>query len=247
MISINLAPTEELENRYWYSFDILAFVSICALLFGGSRIYVWIIENQISTVETEKLQLETRIHGLKTASDRFDEIHRVIEREDKNLRSIRSITTSKIAKYEPVILLEYLQTLKPDGVWLDSVQENHAKKMLLITGGAFDNVLIADFMTLLSDTQHVEPSIENVRSLIHFSDVILEKISTDGNSKTETKGGNPSARFDSPAAMVLDRPFSASTSNAKITQQIFPEVKGRPVFSMLLRYEKSELDSKGGQ
>ena len=241
MISINLAPTEELENRYWYGFDLIAFLCVGLLLFGTSRIYIWYIDNKISTVEMEKNQIEAKIFSIKKSIDRFDEIHKLIDREEKNLRSIQSITTSKITKYEPVILLEYLQTLKPEGVWLDSIQESHDKNIIMITGGAYDNVLIADFMTLLAETQHVKASMDNIRS------VILEKISIDGNKTVEPKNTNPSAKFGSSGAAILETPFSHTSSNSKITQQIFPEVKGRPIFSMLLRYELSEVDVKGMQ
>ena len=245
MIAINLAPTEELENRHWYGFDLLSFVCSCLLLFVLSQLYILFVETKISRINTEQHKLELQNNTLKISSDRFDEIHRLIDREDKNLQSIRSITTSKITKYEPVILLEYLQTLKPDGVWLDSIQENHEKKMILITGGAFDNVLIADFMTLLAETKHIEPSSENIRSLVHFTDVILEKVSIDGTKTDPAKTVNPSARFDASSSMVADRPFGKSDSGSKITQKIFPDIKGRPIFSMLLRYERSQVDTKG--
>jgi len=232
MIVINLAPPEELENRYWYAFDLLIFCFSFLLFLGMSQIYIQHVENKITSIEAETKETTTQIAQLAPSLKRFDEIHHIIESEERNLRSIQNITTSKISRYEPVVLLEYLQTLKPDGVWISYIEEKSESATINLTGGAFNHTAVAEFMTALSETQYAKHTNQDVRSLVYFTMVTLERVSKESGSSIE-KSTEASDKINTSS----EPPHSSFSSN---------EMKGFITFSLILSYSRGNQSQEKG-
>ncbi len=121
MITINLTPIEELENPYWWLPDLGAFLLVVGLSFGLSYFYIHSIETEINARELEKQRLISETEMLRSNVDRFNDLNQKISALNSKKNSLQRITESKLVRYLPIILLENIQNLRPDGVWFKSV------------------------------------------------------------------------------------------------------------------------------
>lgn len=121
MIKINLTPVEELENPYWWAPDLSIALVLILLSLGGVYLYVSGIESEIAGMETEKERMITEGQNLSGDVERFNGLNLKIEQLESKKTSLKRITESKLVRFLPIILLENIQNLKPDGVWLTSL------------------------------------------------------------------------------------------------------------------------------
>ena len=200
MITINLAPPEELESPYWYLPDIAAVAVVIVL---GS--FVWdIVLNQtqakIDSLNSEAASYAQSYQEVSSELKRFNDLNKQISELGQKKRALENITKSKLVRYMPVIILESIQVLKPDGLWLDSIRlfdegagenegggdevqvarvinsvpgENYPISIEVI-GNAFDNIILAEFLIALKATQNQEYEKDDLRTQLYFSEVNIE-------------------------------------------------------------------------
>lgn len=210
MIKINLTPTEELENPLWFVPDVAFAVFVCAIAYLGVHYY---IDTQQSVkmdimVQTDKLISDA--NALEKDIKRLEDASKEINVTNEKLTEIKPLSNTEVAHYIPVIVIEHLQNLKPEGLWFKELNfgAEKAKKefetttleetgsvktdvtagtpvaitpasaitdlsKVTITGFAFDNLLIAEFLTGLRATQTQEIDASDVRTLVYFSEVTL--------------------------------------------------------------------------
>lgn len=220
MIRINLAPATELESRYWWVPEAVSFVVATTLIVGGIFYYRSLIEDEIARLNQESQNLQEAYAGLKSDLAQYDETQGKIRQLEQMRDAMIKITESKLDRYMPIILLEHLQTLKPEGLWLSDLsfkkvtaapgtipepppvvaptepppegQEGAAqeavkpadvppplvstagKENIEINGYAFDNLLLAEFMTVLKATRHQDTDASDLRTQLFFDAVNLE-------------------------------------------------------------------------
>jgi Tfp pilus assembly protein PilN len=180
MIKINLCPKVELENPYWWVGDaaivvILAFSGIYAL-----QQYEASIQEKIDDANKRRESYETSLAELKPDLDRAEELKNDNKKLNELLVALQSITTSKIEKFKPVIVLEHLQSLKPEGVWYKSINFEENNRITL-EGQAFDNILVAEFAMALRATQNQESDASDLRTQVQFGELKLKEILTTGS------------------------------------------------------------------
>ena len=191
IITINLAPVEEIENNLWWLPDATIFIFAAAI--------AWSITNyQISTIEEEIQKREETTNNYKSAyNDIAADIRKVANLEEKisdlqrTHQSIERVTSSLLAKYLPIILMEHIQVLRPEGVWLTSfsfdqtikkAQNNNNQSSditdlrtpLVIEGQALSNTILSEFMTLLKDTKNQEHDLNDKRTQAFFDLVEID-------------------------------------------------------------------------
>jgi len=179
MIKINLCPREEMENPHWWVVDAIVVVT---LAFGGIfalQQYESSYQEKIEEATRQKESFDTSFAELKPDLDRAEELRKDNKNLTDLLTALQAITTSKIEKFKPVIVLEHMQTLKPEGVWYKTMEIDTANKITL-TGQAFDNILIAEFAMALRATQNQDPDASDLRTQVQFSDLKLNSVSTSG-------------------------------------------------------------------
>ena len=132
-----------------------------------------------------------KLHKYKTPYDniaqdleKFENLENEVTLQGK-ISALKQITVSKLSKYESVVLLEHLQTLKPDGLWYEKIEINSAGKRIEAVGRSFDPILVAEFMGSLNDTktQKVDPT--DMRTQLFFSNVKIITI-----NQPEQSGGD---------------------------------------------------------
>ncbi len=249
MIKVNLTPDEELANPLWWLPEAACAIILCVAAFSGVFYYLGQLKQQIVTAQIEYDALTASTAQLQNDVKKYDEIRSEREKLASKVEGLRAITLSKVKRYRPLILLEHLQNLKPEGMWFTDVdmlrdssvdlppapapapqataannpnptpatppQRRLERDDVAIVGAAFDNLLVAEFMSTLKTTQAQETDSRDLRTLVYFERVEL--------SHTETEANNAS--------------FDANNLQARTAAISYPVVK----FSLRLKYgERSE-------
>jgi len=194
MIKINLCPIDELENQYWYVPDLVVTALVGVAVFLALQFYLGTIQNEIDVVLADVASLEESTANLSPDLERFKHLGKDISDLNSKLNALTSITVSKIAKYKPVIVLEHLQNLRPEGVWFESVRigfgdpvakggaagatnqppdQAASEDSFEIRGQAFDNILTAEFMTAIRSTDSQDIDSADLRTQVYFNDLTL--------------------------------------------------------------------------
>lgn len=121
MITINLTPVEELENPYWWIPDVGVLLLVVSIGLGGVFFYIHTIQSEIALSEAEKSRLIEETNALSPNVEKYNSLNTKISALDSKKVALQRITESKLIRYLPIILLENIQNLKPDGVWLNSL------------------------------------------------------------------------------------------------------------------------------
>jgi len=148
MIRINLLPfrlARKRENiRQQVSISVLSMI----LVIVGLIWYTQGIDRKIAEKQNEIERLDVEIAAYKKKADRVAEIKKRLEILEDKLEIIESLQSRR---QEQLLLIEDLQArIVPGKMWLESVDADESSVML--TGIAFDNPTIADFMKQLESS-----------------------------------------------------------------------------------------------
>lgn len=181
MIRINLAPADELENPYWFVPDVAVFVVFGLASFLIVRSYLDSIREEIDLVREQTASYQENTAKLKPELARFDTLEKEIADLNNRIAALNRITVSKIERYKPVIVLEHLQSLRPEGLWYLEIKFDTGANSLEIRGGAFDNLIVAEFLSGLLSTkgQNVDPL--DLRTQVYFDNLDLDFSNIGGN------------------------------------------------------------------
>ncbi|MBC7660506.1 MAG: PilN domain-containing protein [Chitinophagaceae bacterium] len=130
MIKINLTPFEELDNPQWWVPDLVALFLVIAITFGGVFFYIDSLNQEIAAKEAEKTTIISETTALEGEVNKSDQLDGKIKTLDMRKDALKRITESKLVRYLPVILMENIQNLKPDKVWLTRLSFVDQKKDL---------------------------------------------------------------------------------------------------------------------
>ncbi|RZA13889.1 MAG: hypothetical protein EOP10_29000, partial [Proteobacteria bacterium] len=128
MIKINLTPFEELDNPRWWVPDAVIIAIVVFLTFGGAYFYISTVEAEIAAKEAEKANMTAETAALQTEVAKFNDLNQKIATLDTRKTALQRITESKLMRYLPVILMENIQNLKPEKVWLTGLAFVDKKK-----------------------------------------------------------------------------------------------------------------------
>ena len=200
MIKINLCPLDEIDSPYWYVPDVIAATIVAVAVFFATQYYLGNIQDQIDGLVAEAASLDENTAKLTPDLEKFKNLGKDIAELNAKLSALKSITVSKISKYKPVIILEHLQNLKPDGVWFETVRigfnVSAAKAVTAggaglpqpaesaqaqevnedgfeVKGQAFDHILTAEFMTAIRSTENQEIDSGDLRTQVYFNELTL--------------------------------------------------------------------------
>jgi type IV pilus assembly protein PilN len=148
MIRINLLPFRLARKRENIRQQVSIFVLSMMLVIVGLIWYTLGIDRQIAEKQNEIERLDVEIAAFKKKADRVAEIKKRLKILEDKLRIIESLQSRR---QEQLLLLEDLQTrIVPGKMWLESIDADESSVML--TGIAFDNPTIADFMKQLESS-----------------------------------------------------------------------------------------------
>ncbi len=169
MLRVNLGSSGESDEKhvsYWYLFDLIVLIVVVLAGYLGIQQYMVIAKAGIGVIESETRSIRDSIAKLQQSIGRYDTIESDIKQLNNKLQAIKAITVSAFEKYKLIIVLEHLQILQPSGVWYNSLQvkENNVS----IKGAAFNNILVAEFLTALESTKTQEVDPVDLRTFIYF-------------------------------------------------------------------------------
>lgn len=238
MISVNLIPAEELENKLWFIPELIFALMIG---FGGTTLVNFVLENlemEIAQIKDETQIFDKKRDQLKPALQRYEEVTYQISLIQEKIASLQRITLSKITRYKPIVILEQLQNLRPEGVWFVNLTDDTKNSLINLTGGAFDNLLVADFMTMLEEPKRQELDPNDVRTHIYFKEIKLDSLNTGSVHKNaEKKSDNKNDLAQKAFESTADKSLAGETKSLE-TSKVFSEISDFPKFSLKLKYEE---------
>ncbi len=222
MIRINLAPDEELSSPYPWLPDLVVLIFTVSIGLGMVHFFLNDMEEQINgfTAETQRYQEGARL--LADDLRKYRELNTRLDDLKNRVASLQKITESKLTRYRPVLLMEHLQTLKPEGIWfqevrmLEEAQPNQAgaagatrlptpgadganslrANELMVVGYTLDNVLLAEFLSALKSTEMQDVDSGDLRTQIYFGVVSLKRSISEQNGLAQNNTGPSPLRFE---------------------------------------------------
>ena len=171
MLRINLASggesvSDEVHGGSWYIFDVIVLVAVAGAGYFGVQYYMSAAKDSIEIVESDTSSIRDSIVKLQQSIERFNTLEVDIKQLSNKVQAIKSITVSVFERYKLLIALEHLQILQPSGVWYDSLSVE--KDKVSIKGAAFNNILVAEFLTALESTKTQEVDPVDLRTYAYF-------------------------------------------------------------------------------
>jgi Tfp pilus assembly protein PilN len=231
LIRIQLAPADETDEKWWFLPDLLTFVLVGLVTWYSVDLYLENYRQKIQTLSEDLKQSNLDYRTLAGDLERFSNLEADINRLKDKIKAIQGITISKISRYKPIILFEHLQTLKPEGVWFTYVKDNSENNKIFIVAKAFDNILVAEFMSLLNSTKLQSPDPTDIRSLVYFDDVYLERVSSIGGPVNQV-------------GQTSDQQTPALTGYWTSGSNLFPELSRLPTFQLTIKYDDRSPESE---
>jgi len=174
LIKINLVPVDELENQLWWVADAAILLIVACAGYFTAQWHLGTIQQKTDEIVVRAESLEASSAALQPEIQRFSSLQAKKNALNEKLDALRKITVTKISKFEPVIVLEHLQHLKPEGIWFSKLQIGAPEKgKFKIMGQGFDNLLLAEFMTGIRSTETQEKDDSDLRTHIFFTDLEL--------------------------------------------------------------------------
>ena len=198
MIKINLTPVDEIESPFWYVPDLVLAVVVALAGYFGVNYYQDGIREQIEKLTAEQQSKVDSTNRLSPDLERFKNLGAQIEEVKMKKRALDSITSSPVSKFRPLIVLEHLQNIKPDGVWLNEVKIGSKGKQIdngagssnqlggsvdenfEVKGQSFDHILTAEYITAMRSTETQDFDRADLRTQIYFRDLRLEEAQLPG-------------------------------------------------------------------
>ena len=145
MIRINLLPFRLARKRENIRQQVSIFLLTVVLVIVGLTWYTLGIDRRIAEKQSEIKRINSEITIYKEKADRVSRIQKRLKTLEDKLGIVESL---KLRKEEQLLLLEDLQArVVPEKMWFESLAADET--FVTLTGIAFDNPTIADFMKQL--------------------------------------------------------------------------------------------------
>jgi Tfp pilus assembly protein PilN len=126
--NINLTPEEELENPMWFVPDVGVCLLVMACLYLGIQYYYSHKKEYADEKLREKSRIEQRSAEFSTQLAEYEKTRADLQSVQNQLADIQIITAADTLRHKPLIILEHLQALRPEGLWLQDLNLNNSPK-----------------------------------------------------------------------------------------------------------------------
>jgi type IV pilus assembly protein PilN len=148
MIRINLLPFRLTRKRKTIRRQVSIFLLSMILVIVGLTWYTLGIEQRIAQKQSEIERIDSEISVYKEKAARVEKIQKRFKILEEKLKIVESLQSRRD---EQLLLLEDLQSRLVSGkMWLESIHADEGS--VTLTGIAFDNPTIADFMKQLESS-----------------------------------------------------------------------------------------------
>lgn len=172
-VNINLTPYEEYENKYWFAVEIVCVVLAIFLVNTAAGQVAAKYQSQIAELQERESKQKQNIEDIKELDSEASEL---VE-ENKELKDKRDgmsrVSLVGIEHVEAVMLLEFMHSLKPDGMWYKSLKIESSSKQVNVSGHVHDISIVAEFVRTLESTKQERNQNKDIRSRIYFEEISL--------------------------------------------------------------------------
>lgn len=180
MITINLLPKERRRGRGVSLPKPALFAGIGAVVLVVAMVAFWLhLTNQVQQLQENVTRNRQELKKYEAEIKRVEQFRADKKRLEERLRVVEKLATEQGG---PVRLLDQISRALPDEVWLTGL--NKTRDRLSISGFAFSNFGIANFMTELGKLQ---PAIRNVELVVSEKSVV-ERVPVERFEITATAG-----------------------------------------------------------
>ncbi len=148
MIRINLLPFRVARKRENIRQQVSIFLLSVILVIVGLTWYTLGVDRRIEQKQNEIERIDAEISVYKKKADQVTDIKKRLNILEDKLKIIESL---QFKRDEQLLLIEDLQSrIVPEKMWLESIHADESS--VTLTGIAFDNPTIADFMKQLESS-----------------------------------------------------------------------------------------------
>ncbi len=148
MIRINLLPFRVARKRENIRQQVSIFLLSVILVIVGLTWYTLGVDRRIEQKNNEIERIDAEISVYKKKADQVADIKKRLKILEDKLKIIESL---QFKRDEQLLLIEDLQSrMVPEKMWLESIHADESS--VTLTGIAFDNPTIADFMKQLESS-----------------------------------------------------------------------------------------------
>ena len=145
MIRINLLPFRAARRKENIRRQVSVFVLMIVLFVVGLVYYTMHIDKKMDRIRSDITSVNSQISLYKEKADKVTSIKKNLAILERKLDIVKSL---ELKRREPVELLDTMTSLiVPKRMWLTSLKT--AETTVSLSGIAFDNKTVADFMTRL--------------------------------------------------------------------------------------------------
>ncbi|GAB6146346.1 PilN domain-containing protein [Desulfocicer niacini] len=145
MIRINLLPFRAARKKENIRKQISIFSLLLIFMIVSLFYYTTWVDRKIDILHKNIIRIENDITLYKDKADKVNEIKKKLKNLELKLDIVQSLEAKR---RQPVLLLESIsQLMIPDRMWLTSMKTD--EKNVVLSGLAFDNKTVADFMTAI--------------------------------------------------------------------------------------------------
>ena len=156
MIRINLLPFRAARKRENIRQQVSIFILLIIFLVLGLSYYSIHLDKKIKLIKNEVSRIENEIAKYKEKAKRVNEIKKAISIYEKKVDTIKSL---KSRRREVIVLLDNMtELIIPEKMWL--VNLSIKRNTVVISGTAFDQKIVADFMTRLEKSPLFEKDVK---------------------------------------------------------------------------------------
>lgn len=175
MLRIQLCPEAELEDHYWWAPDVIALVAALTIAWFGAGMVLDSIREETEQLTITSTEWGKQYAEVKPAVEKFQNLDEEILLLKRKVDALKRITVSRVDKVLPVVVMEQLQTLRPEGLWYHSL-EYREDKTVRISGASRESLLISEFLLGLRETMNPETITTDIRTQVGFIKIKVKEV-----------------------------------------------------------------------
>lgn len=175
MLRIQLCPEGELENEHWYTYDALVFCVMAMLTWMAAGFWLNTMRDEILRLNDTAETWDKQTAEAQPMLQRHKALKSEIDVLDRKIEALKRITLNHPEKIRPIVVMEQLQTLRPEGLWYLTLTLDDSNR-LKIQGASMDSLLISEFLLGMRETMNPETWTNDVRTQVGFQNITVKEM-----------------------------------------------------------------------
>lgn len=170
MLKIQLCPESELEEKYWYTYDLLGLFVVVLVAWLGADLWLSNIRFEIQRLTEATVEWNKQIAEADSLVQKYKSLEGEIATLNGKIEALKRITMVHADKLRPIVVLDQLQTLRPEGLWYNMISFDESSKVQ-IKGSSMDSLLISEFLLGLRETMNSETWTSDLRTQLGYQNI----------------------------------------------------------------------------